>query len=63
MLYCRSEHYAGLRTFTIENVYVYVYVLGALSLKQRAKRWLASFELDRGNRMGELEQPSAGRKQ
>ena len=38
------------------------YILGALSLKQRAKRWLASCELDRGNRMGELEQPSAGRK-
>ena len=44
-------------------MYVCMYVLGALSLKQRAKRWLASFELDRGNRMGELEQPSAGRKQ
>ena len=45
------------------GMYVRMYVLGALSLKQRAKRWLASFELDRGNRMGVLEQPSAGRKQ
>ena len=43
-------------------LHVFITELGALSLKQRAKRWLAIGELDRGNLMGELEQPSAGRK-
>ena len=38
------------------------YVLGALTLEQRVKRWLASCGLDRGNCMSKLEQQNARRK-
>ena len=42
-------------------LYKYIVTLGALSLKQRAKRWLASCGFDRGIRAGKREQPNAGR--
>ena len=37
-------------------------VLGALTLEQRVKRWLATCGFDRGTRAGKLEQPNARRK-
>ena len=44
-------------------MYVCMYVLGALTLEQHVKRWLASCGFDRGTRTGKLEQPNAKRKQ
>ena len=38
------------------------YILGALTLEQRVKRWLATCGFDRGTRAGKLEQPNARRK-
>ncbi len=38
-----------------------MYVLGALSLAQREKRWIASCGEHRGGRAGKLEQQNAGR--
>ena len=35
--------------------------LGALTLEQRVKRWLASCGFDRGTRTGKLELPNARR--
>ena len=42
-------------------MYVCMYVLGALSLAQRKKRWLASCGEDRGGRAGQLGQQNARR--
>ena len=38
-------------------LFVCMYVLGALTLEHRVKRWLASCGFDRGTRAGKLEQP------
>ena len=43
-------------------MYVFIMQLGALTLEQRVKRWLATCGFDRGTRAGKLEQPNARRK-
>ena len=42
-------------------LYAFITQLGALTLEQRVKRWLASCGFDRGTRTGKLEQPNARR--
>ena len=46
----------------VHLVYRYIDRLGALTLEQRVKRWLATCGFDRGTRAGKLEQPNARRK-
>ena len=42
-------------------IYIYIYILGALTLGQRVKRYLASCRVNRGSRAGKLEQQNEGR--
>ena len=53
---------AGAAAGAAASAAVSITSLGALTLEQRVKRWLASCGFDRGTRAGKLEQPNARRK-